>query len=202
MERLKKNDALMAEFERHTLTAFYPAGTKIMGKDLKAMPIVLSGLLKIMQADGNDNNILLYYVQPEETCVITMLQGHSNKPCTITAQIEEDAEIMFVPVDKAFSWMHIYPEWTEYVMQSYHARFDELLKALNSASAEKLETRILKYLKQRQGLGESKVLSITHQNLAADLATNRVVISRLLKTLENKGLLKLGRNKIEMAEAL
>jgi CRP/FNR family transcriptional regulator, anaerobic regulatory protein len=202
MERLKKNEVFMEELDKYSLTAFYPAGTKIMGKDLKAMPIVISGLLKVMQDDGKDNNILLYYVQPNQTCVISMLQGFSNKKCTISAQIEEDSEIMFIPIDKAFTWMQFYPEWAEFILHSYNERFEELLKALNSASAEKLEVRIMKYLRQRRGMAENKILSITHQNMAADLATNRVVISRLLKTLENKGLVKLGRNKIEVAESL
>jgi CRP/FNR family transcriptional regulator, anaerobic regulatory protein len=205
MERIRQNKELMAELEKHSLTAHYPAGAKIIGKELKAMPIVKSGLLKIMQSPGHDqdnNNILLYYVQPDETCIATMLQTFSSQSCTITAQFEEDSEIMFVPLDKAYNWIQKYPEWAEYIMQSYQMRFNELLTAFSSASAEKLETRVLKYLRQRRNMTEGKVLSITHQNMAADLATNRVVISRLLKTLENKGLIKLGRNKIEVAEAL
>lgn len=204
MERIRQNKELMAELEKHSLTACYPAGAKIIGKELKAMPIVKSGLLKIMQSPSHeqDNNILLYYVQPNEICIASMLQTFSTQSCTITAQFEEDSEIMFVPLDMAYNWIQKYPEWAEYIMKSYQLRFNELLTAFSSASAEKLETRVLKYLRQRRNMTEGKVLSITHQNMAADLATNRVVISRLLKTLENKGLIKLGRNRIEVAEAL
>lgn len=202
MESLKKNKELANELERYSLTAFYPAGTRIGGKDLRALPIVLSGLLKVLQNDDDGNNILLYYIQAGDTCVVSMLQGISQSPCAITAQVEEDAEIMFVPLDKAHLWMTQYPEWTDFILSSYYNRFDELLKALNSVSAEKLETRVLKYLRQRRNLAGNQILSITHQHMAADLATNRVVISRLLKNLENRGLVKLGRNKIEVAEGL
>lgn len=202
MERLKQNKELAEELDRYSLTAFYPAGTRIGGKDLKALPIVLSGLLKVLQADEEGNNILLYYIQPGDTCVVSMLQGISHQPCSITAQVEEDAEIMFIPLDKAHIWMTKFPEWTDFILNSYYNRFDELLKALNSVSAEKLETRVLKYLRQRKNLAGTQILAITHQHMAADLATNRVVISRLLKSLENRGLVKLGRNKIEVVATL
>jgi CRP/FNR family transcriptional regulator len=125
-----------------------------------------------------------------------------EQPSTITAIVDADAEVMFVPQEKAREWMKTYTEWFEYIMNAYYKRFNEVLRAFNSASAEKLETRIMRYLKQRRSVVGKSVVAITHQNMAADLATNRVVISRLLKTMENRGLIKLGRNKIELSEAL
>lgn len=202
MEKLKKNKELKAEFDKHCLTAIYPTGTKIGGRDLHAIPYLISGLLKVTQTDSNGNSILLYYIQPNQACIFSMLQGYIQEKSQIEAVVVEESEIMFIPVSKANEWMLKYPEWTEYIMNSYYQRFSDLLKALNSASAEKLETRVLKYLRQRRHLANNRVLSITHQNMASDLSTNRVVISRLLKTLENRGLVKLGRNKIEVTEAL
>lgn len=202
MEEIIKDKELLEELGRHSLTAYYPAGTRINGKDLRAIPIILSGVIKVVKTDTEDNKLLLYYVNKNETCVLSLLQGALGKDRTIAAHVEEDAEIMFVPVEKAVIWMQTYPEWTEFVLQSYYKRFDELLQALSSVSAEKLETRVIKYLRQRRKIGGNKVINITHQHMASDLATNRVVISRLLKTLENKGFVKLGRNKIEVTEVV
>jgi CRP/FNR family transcriptional regulator len=202
MKQLEQNAQLMDELNRHCLTAHYPIGTRLGAGNLMALPIVISGVLKVMQTDESGVNKLLYYVQPGETCVMTMLEGNMEQPSTITAIVDADAEVMFVPQEKAREWMKTYTEWFEYIMNAYYKRFNEVLRAFNSASAEKLETRIMRYLKQRRSVVGKSVVAITHQNMAADLATNRVVISRLLKTMENRGLIKLGRNKIELSEAL
>ncbi|MBS3915732.1 MAG: Crp/Fnr family transcriptional regulator [Bacteroidetes bacterium] len=202
MKRLENNLELMGEIGKHTLTAFYPAGTTLSSGNLKALPIVKTGVLKVMQIDESGHHKFLYYVQPGETCVISMLESEVDQPSSIVARVDRDAEIMFVPLEKSRTWMQQYPEWLEFMMTTYYKRFNEVIKAFNSASAEKLETRIMRYLKQRKNVVGQSVVAITHQNMATDLATNRVVISRLLKSLENRGLIKLGRNKIELTEAL
>jgi len=201
MESLKKNKALMQEIQSHSITGTYPKGSRIWGKELNSIPIVLSGVLKISQSDDKGAYTHLYYVQANETCVVSIVNVLFEKECTLTAMVQEEAEIMFIPIDKAKEWFKEYPEWIEFILHSYHQRFDDLLGSLKSANAEKLETRVLKYLRQRRAISGGKIVSITHQHLADDLSTNRVVVSRLLKTLENKGVLKLGRNKIELREA-
>ena len=141
-------------------------------------------------------------MEPEETCVISMINSVTGSHKKLNAVVEEDAEIIFVPVERAKEWMKKYPEWSDFILETYEKRFDHLLNQLKSVSEEKLETRVLKYLNNRRKISGEKILPITHQHLANDLSTNRVVISRLLKNLENKGILKLGRNKIEMCQTV
>lgn len=189
----------MNELNSECFSASYPIGAKISGKDLKALPLLKSGTLKVSQADSKGHTSFLYYVQADDSMGLCMLSD-MDQPANsqLDAVVEEDAEIVFVPLSRAKEWFSKYPEWSEFILKSYHQKFDNLLRELRSMTEEKLETRVMKYLRKRNSLSGENVLPITHQNLADDLSTNRVVISRLLKSLEKKGVLKLGRNKIEI----
>jgi CRP/FNR family transcriptional regulator len=119
-----------------------------------------------------------------------------NEKSVVKAEVEEDAEILFLPVDKVSLFIKEYPEWLDYIFRLYHKRFEELLDIINAIAFKKVDERLLNLLYKKSGLLQSKTIITTHEQLANELGTARVVVSRLLKQLEEAGKLKLGRNKI------
>ncbi|HMR57783.1 MAG TPA: Crp/Fnr family transcriptional regulator [Cyclobacteriaceae bacterium] len=178
----------------------FPGGTEILQEDsyIKAIPLVLKGSLKVMRTDPQGHEILLYYITPGESCIMSFLGGIHNETSKVKAVVEEDAEILFIPVDKASEWVKKFPEWSDFIFRLYHKRFEELLTAVNAIAFQKLDSRLLQLLKQKSELYKSKEISITHQQLADELGTAREAVSRVIKQMENEGLVKLARNKITL----
>jgi CRP/FNR family transcriptional regulator, anaerobic regulatory protein len=178
----------------------FPAGSVILQEDsyIKAIPLVLNGSLKVMRTDSEGHEILLYYITPGESCIMSFLGGIHNETSKIKAIVEEDAEILFIPVEKASEWVKKFPEWADFIFKLYHKRFEELLTAVNAIAFQKLDMRLLQLLKQKAELYQSKEIRITHQQLADELGTAREAVSRVMKQMENEGLVILSRNKITL----
>ncbi|MBK7389805.1 MAG: Crp/Fnr family transcriptional regulator [Bacteroidetes bacterium] len=180
------------------------AGDVIMdtGQYIKFIPLLLSGSIKIIRQDDTDGEILLYYVGSNETCAMSLTCCMAHQKSRIRAIAEEDTEMITVPVEKMDEWMIKYESWKNFVMQTYNARFDELLRTIDSIAFQKVDERLENYLKSKAELTESKLLVVSHQQIAEELNSSREVISRLLKHLEKNGKIKLGRNKIELTGIL
>lgn len=178
----------------------FPAGSVIQQEDsyIKSIPLVLNGSLKVMRTDTDGHEILLYYIIPGESCIMSFLGGIHNETSKVKAIVEEDAEILFIPVEKASEWVKKFPEWSDFIFRLYHKRFEELLTAVNAIAFHKLDTRLLQLLKQKAELYQSKEIKITHQQLADELGTAREAVSRVMKQMENEGLVQLSRNKITL----
>ncbi|WP_435356235.1 Crp/Fnr family transcriptional regulator [Emticicia sp. SJ17W-69] len=165
---------------------------------IRAIPIVLSGCIGVMRTDDDGREILLYYINPGESCIMSFLGGIHNDTSKVKAIVEEETEIIFIPIDKVNLLIKEYPEWLDYIFRLYHKRFEELLEVVNDVAFKKMDERLLNFIKKRCELTKNKTLQITHEHLANELGTARVVVSRLLKQMEDRGLLKLGRNKISL----
>ncbi len=178
----------------------FPAGAVIQQEDsyVKAIPLVLNGSLKVMRTDKDGNEIFLYYITPGESCIMSFLGGLHNETSKVKAIVEEDSEIVFIPVDKASEWVKKFPEWSDFIFRLYHKRFEELLTAVNAIAFQKLDSRLLQLLKQKAELYHSKEIKITHQQLADELGTAREAVSRVMKQMENEGLVTMARNKITL----
>ncbi len=178
----------------------FPAGSVIQQEDsyIKAIPLVLTGSLKVMRTDHDGHEILLYYITPGESCIMSFLGGIHNETSKVKAIVEEDAEMLFIPVEKASEWIKKFPEWSDFIFKLYHKRFEELLTAVNAIAFQKLDTRLLQLIKQKVALYQSNEIKITHQQLAEELGTAREAISRVIKQMENEGLVTLSRNKITL----
>jgi CRP/FNR family transcriptional regulator len=129
---------------------------------------------------------------------MSFLGGLHNENCRIKASVEEDAEILFLPIDKFSLFMKEYPQWLEYIFQLYHKRFEELLEIIDAISFKKVDERLWMLLNKKREVSGKMILNVSHEQLANELGTARVVVSRLLKLLEEDGKLKLGRNKITL----
>lgn len=165
---------------------------------IRSIPIVTSGSIRVMRSEGDEKEILLYYIKAGESCIMSFLGGMHNDTSKVKAIAEETTDILFVPVTKVKELIKEFPEWLDYIFRLYHQRFEELLEVVNAVAFKKMDERILLFLRKKVEIAQSNVLSMTHEQMAAELGTARVVVSRLLKQLEVEGVVKLGRNKITL----
>lgn len=162
------------------------------------IPIVTKGSLRVMRTEEDGREILLYYVKSGESCVMSFLGGWNDEKCRIRAIAEEDSEILFLPVSKVNLFINEYPQWLNYIFRLYNKRFEELLKIIDEVAFKKVDERLLNLLNKKVELTGSKQIYVTHEQLANELGTARVVVSRLLKQLEDEGRVALARNKIQV----
>jgi CRP/FNR family transcriptional regulator len=165
---------------------------------IHALPIVSKGTIRVMQADEENREMFLYYINPGETCIMSFLGGMQNDVSKVKAVAEKDSEVLMIPIDKLDQLIKEFPEWIGYIFGIYYSRFEELLEVVNELTFKKMDERLLSYLQKKKAAIGSYTLSITHEQIANDLGTARVVISRLLKQLEKEELIELGRNKITL----
>lgn len=202
---MSATDSLFQTLLKDEVTAYgqlkkFPAGSVILQEDsyIKSIPLVLNGSLKVMRTDQDGHEILLYYITPGESCIMSFLGGLHNETSKMKVVVEEDAEILFIPVAKASEWVKKFPEWSDFIFKLYHKRFEELLSAVNAIAFQKLDMRLLQLLRQKSELYQTKDIKITHQQLADELGTAREAVSRVMKQMENEGLVVLSRNKITL----
>lgn len=165
---------------------------------IKYIPIVISGIIKILKEDINEKELLLYYLNPGDSCSVSMNCCLSKKKSEIRAVAEKQTEIILFPNNKMEEWLVKYPSWRSFVLNSYNNRIDELFKTINLIAFENLDERLTSYLEKKSIINKSNILKVKHQEIADDLNTSRVVISRLLKKLENKNYLKINRKSVEL----
>jgi CRP/FNR family transcriptional regulator, anaerobic regulatory protein len=165
---------------------------------IRVLPIVTSGSIRVMRTDEEGREILLYYITPGETCIMSFLGGIHHDTSKVKAVAEEKSDIIFIPIDKINLLIKEYPEWLDYIFRLYHKRFEELLEVVNAVAFKKLDERLLNLLKTRSALAKSATITTTHEQIANELGTARVVISRLLRQLELQGQVRTGRNKITL----
>lgn len=168
------------------------------GKYIRMMPIVISGTLKVLKRDEHGKEILLYYLSSNESCSMAYSCCLEARKSEVRAIAEEDGELVAIPHNKLDEWLCKYPGWKNYIMKSFNERFLELLKSVESIAFHKLDDRLITYLKEKSRLSGSSVIRVSHYLIADELATSRVVISRLLKQLENEGKILLYRNEIKL----
>jgi len=165
---------------------------------IRSIPIVLKGSLKVMRTEEDGREILLYYISAGESCIMSFLGGLHQETSKVKAVVEETTEILLVPIDKVHVLIKEYPEWLDYIFKLYHKRFEELLEVVNAVAFKKMDERLLNLIKLKSENLHNKTIHVTHEQLANDLGTARVVVSRLLKQMEDEGLVVLGRNKITL----
>lgn len=179
-----------------------PAGETLMdiGNYVRAMPLLLVGAIKVLREDEEGDELLLYYLEQGETCSVTMACCMGQTKSEIRAITETEAKIIMVPVQKMEEWMGKYKGWRNYIFESYHNRLNELLHTVDSIAFKNLDQRLVEYLKKKSEVTNDNRIRSTHQEIAYDLHTSRVVVSRLLKKLEKMKKLELHRNHINIID--
>ena len=179
-----------------------PSGTKIIeiGDYIKGMPLLISGAIKILREDDDGDELLLYYLEHGDTCSMTMACCLGNTKSEIRAITETDITLVMVPIKKMEEWIGKYKSWRNFVFDSYHNRLNELLQTVDSIAFKNMDERLIAYLKEKARIKQANSINNTHQEIAYDLHSSRVVISRLLKKLEQMGKINLHRNHIEIID--
>ena len=198
ISEFQSSPELIEKLQQNSMRKTYEAGSIILNENasIHAIPIVAKGVLKVIRTEEDGREILLYYIKAGESCIMSFLGGMHHETSKVKAEVEEDAEILFLPMDKVSLFIKEHPEWLDYIFRLYHKRFEELLEIVNAIAFKKVDERLLTLLQKKVDLTQSTTIHITHEQLANELGTNRVVVSRLLKQLEEEGRVQLGRNKI------
>ncbi|SRR5579871_4684119 len=197
---LQLSSAINKKLTNFGITKTFKEGDIILSEHsyIRSIPIVRKGSLRVMRTDDEGKEILLYYIKPGESCIMSFLGGLHDDTSKIKAVAEEESEVLLLPVDKVSLLIKEYPEWLDYIFKLYHKRFEELLEVVNAIAFKKMDERILQLLREKKKLTNSLEINITHQQLADELGTARVVVSRLLKQMETDGVVSLSRNKISL----
>lgn len=208
LEALKENfshqfeDALLEEIAQVGSLKQVQEGEKLIeiGDYLRSMPLLISGAIKILREDDEGDELLLYFIESGDTCAMTLTCCIGHTKSQIRAIAELDTVLIMIPVQKMEEWMGKYRSWRNFVLASYHGRLMEMLDTIDSIAFMNLDERLIRYLNDKQKITGSATINSTHQEIAYELYTSRVVISRLLKRLENLGKIKLNRNSIEILD--
>lgn len=195
-------EELLQEIARVGAFKDIPEGFQLIeiGQYVKAMPLLLEGVIKILRDDSKGDELLLYFLERGDTCAITLNCCLGATKSEIRAIAETDTKLIMVPIEKMEEWIVKYKSWRNFVFESYHSRLMEMLETIDSVAFMKMDERLLKYLRDKAKVTSNDVINTTHQEIAYELHTSRVVISRLLKTLENKGQISLQRNHIQVID--
>ncbi len=195
-------EELIKEIEHIGNSKSFKQNTSIIeiGDYIKSMPLLLSGAIKILRKDDSGEDLILYYLAKGDTCAMTLSCCMGDTKSKIRAIAETDVELIMLPKQKMTEWLSKYKSWQSFILQSYHNRVDELLVAVDTIAFLKMDERLFKYLKDRAMVTHNDELDTTHKEIAEDLHTSRVVVSRILKKLENEQKIKLYRNSIKVLE--
>ncbi len=195
-------NALLEEINAVAQYKTIPEGTVLIniGDYIKWMPLLLEGVIKILREDEEGDELLLYYLEKGDTCSMTMTCCLGHTRSEIKAVTETETALIMIPVQKMEEWTSKYKSWRDFVFESYHKRLNEMLTTIDSIAFDALDKRLINYLKEKQRINKTSIIKNTHQEIAYDLHTSRVVISRLLKKLEKLGQIELNRNYIKILE--
>lgn len=196
--------ALVKALDKHSKLVNIKAGETILdiGQTVRTMPIILAGTVKVSRIDDDGKELLLYYVNPNESCAMTFTCCMQQYPSEIKAVAEEDVTMLTIPIQYMDKWLVKYPTWKSFVMKTIRNRFNEMLNVIDQIAFQKLDERLVNYLKEKSKVTGSTLINLSHEQIAAEMATTRVVISRLLKALENDKKVLLYRNQIKLLRDL
>jgi len=204
IQELKNNyghlfeDALLNEINQVGTFKEVPEGFKMMeiGDYVKAMPLLVSGVIKILRKDTDGDELLLYFLEKGDTCAMTLTCCVAQTKSKIRAIAETDSKLIMIPIKKMEEWSEKYKSWRHFVFESYNNRLNEMLETIDSIAFLKMDERLIKYLVEKVRISKNNTIHKTHQEIAYELHTSRVVISRLLKKLETLGKIELNRSYI------
>lgn len=171
-----------------------------IGQELTQVPLLIEGLIKVLREDSQGNELLLYVLESGDTCSMSLTCCMAKSKSKIRAVADKDSKVIMIPQEKMTEWFHTNESWRNFILQSYQIRFNEMLETIDTLAFMKMDERLYKYLLDTVKLNASVFVSKTHQEIAEDLHTSRVVVSRLLKQLEQEHKIKMNRNKIEVLQ--
>ncbi len=195
---------LIKEIGENSMLITANAGQTLInpGQTIKMVPMMLSGTLKVSRINEEGQELLLYYVREGEGCAMTFSCGMMSQASLVKGAAEDDLSMLCVAVNIMEEWMLKYPSWKKFVMGTIVNEFIDVIKSVDDVTFKKMDDRLVSYLKEKSKISGSSLINLSHQQVADEMGTNRVVISRLLKKLENEKRLLLFRNQIKLLNDL
>lgn len=195
---------LMVKIESQATPMNLNGGEVIMniGKPVWGIPLLAKGTVKISRVNDEGQEILLYYVKAGQTCAMAFTSWMTTQISSVKSTAEEESVLYVIPGKVADEWMQQYPSWKKFVMNTILDGFTEVVRSIDDIAFKKMDERLVNYLKEKSKISGSSLINLTHQQIADELGTNRVVVSRLLKKLEIDGRLLLYRNQIKLLRAM
>jgi len=173
-----------------------------VGKPVTGVPLMLEGLFKISRVSEEGQELLLYYIQPGETCPMSLTCFMTSQLSSVNGQAEEDSTFLVVPAQAVDEFFQKYSSWKKFVMNTILDGLTEVIKSIDEVAFKKMDDRLVSYLKEKSKVTGSSLINLSHQQISDELGTNRVVVSRLLKKLETEKKLLLYRNQIKLLRDL
>jgi CRP/FNR family transcriptional regulator len=190
---------LREEISKSAIQKEFPQGTEILreGQYVQVIPVVIDGLIKVFSA-YEEKELLIYYIKPKESCIMSFAASLKNEPSRVYAVTEEDTTALLLPVEKVSAWIKQFPDINSLFYQQYNQRYSELLDTINHLLFSRMDHRLYEYLSKKVKLTERNPIKISHRQIANELGTAREVVSRVIKKLENEGKLVQNSNSIKI----
>lgn len=196
---LSVEEKLKAEMESACTFIDVEKGKMIVeeGNCMQVIPIVLKGAVRVFRRDYEmDREVLLYYIEPGQTCMMSLVACFGDSISKVNAVTDKKSKLLLIPTEQVRYWQKKYDSWNSFVINTFMTRYTELLRAFDELSFKKIDVRIINYLKEYSKRNTTKIIKRTHQDIANEIGTTRVVVSRILKNMENIGVLKLRRGTV------
>ncbi|HCX23539.1 MAG: Crp/Fnr family transcriptional regulator [Flammeovirgaceae bacterium] len=193
------NPLLAQEIEANSQVMTIEANTELLheGQYVKVIPLVISGLIKVYTRQ-EDRELLLYYIQPDESCIMSFSASIENEPSRIYAKTEETSEILLIPTSKIPIWRSSYPDFNTLFFKQFNQRYVDLLDTINHLLFHKMDQRLHNYLQEKAKITSKNPIKISHKQIANEIGTVREVVTRVLKKLESEGKIIQSDNHIEI----
>jgi len=197
---LATSQSLLQEIAKIGILKSFKKDTVLLKEDsfVKVIPMVVSGLIKIYKEEENGNEVLLYYIKPGETCIVSIITAEKNEKANVKGVVEEDVEVILIPKEKLYDLRKKFPGWNLFVFNSFNEKFDEVIDMVKVLTFSNKEKRLYDFLIKKADLNNSNIIHKTHQEIANELGSSREVISRLLKKLEKEGKVSLALKEIKI----
>jgi CRP/FNR family transcriptional regulator len=191
---------LLEEIEQNSSIVEFAKGEDLMksGQNIRNTLIVKEGLVKVYREDEEGNEIFLYHLEPGQACALSIICAVQNRTSEIKARAVKPTTVLAISVGLVEQWMKDYKSWYQFILSTYRARFEELLNTLDAVAFKNMDERLVMYLRKHSEISNNQNISFTHAQIASELGTSREVISRLLKKLAEKGMIKVNRQNIEI----
>ncbi len=198
--RLANSPQLLQEITKIGVLQTFKKDTILLKEDsyIKVIPLVVSGLIKIYKEEENGNEVLLYYIKPGETCIVSVITAEKNEKSNVKGVVEEDVNVILIPKDKLYDLRKKFPDWNLFIYNSFNDKFDEVVDMVKVLTFSNKEKRLYDFLVKKASLNESNLIQKTHQEIANELGSSREVISRLLKKLEKNKKVSLAQKEIKI----
>lgn len=194
--------ALVEELEEKAELKSFEAGEWLLrtGQNIRSTMLIISGLVKVFRQDEEGNEYFMYYLEPGQACALSMICAAKQETSQIMAKTVLPTEVIRIPLDNMDAWMAKYKSWYYFVLETYRARFEELLSTVDHIAFRNMDERLVFYLRKYQETTGSNQIQLSFTEIAQELNSSREVISRLMKKLSDKGLVRLHKSYVEMVD--